>query len=153
MQKRSGATMSRCRSVGVNPDVLEAMITSAPACRLTSASTRCLSGKLLGDVLLDEVRGLRHLAGIGREGEFPLRRKRREGKLGERRFRVCDGAAEPLLHFRLDVGGDHIDAEVQRARRPAAPDHTRPQKTESLDLPHHVTLLAHSDLYNILTII
>jgi hypothetical protein len=28
-QKRSGATMSRCKSVGVRPEVLEAMITSA----------------------------------------------------------------------------------------------------------------------------
>ena len=30
-QKRSGATMSRCRSVGVSPEVLDAMITSAAA--------------------------------------------------------------------------------------------------------------------------
>ena len=40
--------MSRCRSVGVKPEVLDAMMTSAPVCRLTSASMRCLSGSCSG---------------------------------------------------------------------------------------------------------
>ncbi len=40
--------MSRCKSVGVRPEVLEAMMTSAAACRLTSASMRCFSGNCSG---------------------------------------------------------------------------------------------------------
>ena len=47
--------MSRCRSVGVSPEVLDAMITSAAAWRLTSANIRCFKRQLLGNVFLDEI--------------------------------------------------------------------------------------------------
>ena len=40
--------MSRCRSVGISPEVLEAMSTSLPAWRLTSASMRCFRGSCSG---------------------------------------------------------------------------------------------------------
>ena len=40
--------MSRCKSVGVRPEVLDATITSAAACRLTSASIRCFNGSCSG---------------------------------------------------------------------------------------------------------
>ena len=54
----------------------------------------------------------------------------------QRRFRVCDGPADPGFHFRLDVGGDHIDAEMQRTGGPASPDHTGPEQSERLDGSH-----------------
>ena len=34
------------------------------------------------------------------------------------------------------IRGDDVDAEVQRARRPAAADHPSAEQTQRLDLPH-----------------
>jgi hypothetical protein len=79
-------------------------------------------GQLLRNVLLDEIRPLRHHLEIGRERQRALGRQRRARQPRERRLGVRDGAAYPLLHFGLHVGGDDVDAEVQRARGPSAPD-------------------------------
>ena len=91
---------------------------------------------LLRDVLLDEVHLPRHGQHVGGEGELPLGRQRRAGEPRERPFGVRDRAADPFLHFGFDVGGHHVDAEMQCARRPAAADHSRAQKPQRPNLSH-----------------
>src|SRR2546429_4753550 len=60
----------------------------------------------------------------------PLGWKRREGQPRERPFSVGHGAADPGFHFGLDVGGQHVDAEMQGARGPAAADDSGAERSE-----------------------
>ncbi len=92
--------------------------------------------QLLGNVLLNEIRALGHDPKVGRERQLALRRQRRRGQARQRGFRIVDRAAYPRFHFRLDVGGDHIDAEMQRPRGPSAADDAGTQQPECLHCPH-----------------
>ena len=119
-RKRSGATMSRCRSVGIRPEVLEAITTSAGRVAADLRQHALLQLELLGDVLLDEIR----LRAPSRRRSvvkvsLPLGGSGANVSARERRLGVVDGTAYPGLHLRLDVGRDHVDAEMQRARGPA----------------------------------
>ena len=92
--------------------------------------------ELLGNVFLDEIGLGGHGVQVGREGQPALARQRRQRQARQRPLGVRHRAADPFLHLRLHVGGDHIDAEMQRARRPAAADDPGTQQTERLDLSH-----------------
>ena len=85
--------------------------------------------ELLGDVLLNEIRPRGHRIQVGRKGQPALGWQRRQRQACECALCVIHGAADPCLHFWLDVCGDDIDAEVQRPRGPAATDDSRAQKT------------------------
>ena len=120
----------------MSPEVLEAMTTSAGAWRLTWASTRCLSSSCSGMFSwMKSTCAAMAFRSVVKES-VPLGGSGASVRRGERAFRVRHRAADPVLHLRLDVRGEHVDAEVQRARRPAAADDSRTQKTERLHLSH-----------------
>jgi hypothetical protein len=96
--------------------------------------------ELLRDVLLDEVGLARHDGQVRRERERARRRQRRRGQPRKRGPSARHRATDPGLHLGLHVGGDDVDAEVQRARRPAAPDHARAEQSQRLDLAHRSNL-------------
>ncbi len=58
----------------------------------------------------------------------------------QRRLRVGHGVADPFFHFRFDVGSNDIDAEMQRARRPATADDSGSEQPERLDFLRHADL-------------
>ncbi len=95
-----------------------------------------LEFELLGDIFLDEIGLARHLVQVGGEAELPLGRERRERQARQRRLGIGDRVADPLLHLRLHIGGNHVDAKVQRTRGPAAADDSGAQQTEGSDLAH-----------------
>ncbi len=92
--------------------------------------------ELFGDVFLDKVRLPRHRVQVGREGQRPLARQRRKRQPRQRPFGVGNRAPDPLLHLRIEVRGDHVDPEMQRASGPATADDPGTQKTQRPDLSH-----------------
>jgi hypothetical protein len=101
-----------------------------------------LEFELLRHVLLDEIGPACHRLEVGREREFAFRRQRRQRESRERRLRVRDRLAHPLLHFRADVRGDHVDAEVQCTRRPAAADDAGAEQAKGPHVSHCNTAAA-----------
>jgi hypothetical protein len=112
-----------------------------------------LQRQLLGNVLLDEIRTLRHHRKIGGKGQLALGRQRRESQAREGGFGIRDRAADPLLHLRLDVRGNDVDPEMQCARGPSAADHAGAEQPQCLYLSHDCHPRKRHDLCNVTSII
>ncbi len=117
-------------------------MTSAGATRLTSASTRCLSSSCSGmfSWMKSTCRAIASRSVV--KDSLPLGGSGAKVRLAKRPFGVCHGPADPGLHFRLDVGGNHVDAEMQGARGPAAADDAGAQQTQRFDLSHELLTVA-----------
>ena len=112
-----------------------------------------LQRQLFRDVLLNEVRLLRHYAQIRGKRQLAFGRQRREGQPRQGGFGVGDRAADPFFHFGLNVRRDNVDSKMQCPCGPSAADDAGSKKPQCFHFPHDCLPRIRRALCNVTSII